>query len=309
MGGELRVRIDFDPLRFESQGTMFPKELWDDCFVFFHGTSDSRAACIEASGFAWNPDLISQNDVAQLIGVYERMNWCGVRGGGLAILSSYSHGHDFRDGAESPVYFAESDSRAILYASRDFAGGEKARAARIAISELKDYLTNQQVRDEHSRMMAQKAASGDCLRFNPLTHAIEQYEWKPVDLEWLGGELKKLEDLRLRCVSCFDQFRHGVIYAVRFEPMDFLNMEYSGSMGLKLKGTLPPERIAARIDVPSDYQWDQMELSSNSLAMMRKLRVTEFLGRLLPRLKDAIQIAVTTPESGMASPDTKPSAS
>src|SRR5947207_4917055 len=47
------------------------------------------------------------------------------------------------------IFLAETSIRAALYASREWAGGETARALRYAFKDLRSYLTSEDVGREH----------------------------------------------------------------------------------------------------------------------------------------------------------------
>src|SRR5262249_15880755 len=64
--------------------------------------------------------------------------------GGFGVLVSFAQA-DFQNSNErnrKPIFLAETSFRSLLYASREWAGGETTRALRLALSDLYEYLNN-----------------------------------------------------------------------------------------------------------------------------------------------------------------------
>lgn len=131
---------EFNPELTELHGRVFPDEIEADPFVVFHGTSGFNAASIEATGFYFPSSALSREKFERVSRIYEMIKWSGLHRGGYAVLKPFSMNHDFGEGAQSPIFFGDSSHQSLLYASRDFAGGEKLRALRISIGDLDDYL-------------------------------------------------------------------------------------------------------------------------------------------------------------------------
>lgn len=132
--------ILFDPDRFEATKELFPDVISKDDWIVYHGTSSLYEFEIDSSGFRPSSHIAGKEEVQAVVSVYERMNWAGAHGGGFPVLKAFSLEHDLADPRGKHVYFAESSCRASLYAMRDFAGGECARALRHALRDLQEYL-------------------------------------------------------------------------------------------------------------------------------------------------------------------------
>ena len=122
-----------------AMGWLFCEKIEEDPWVIFHGTSETNSAAIEDVGFAYTRDKVTALDVDRVISIFETMRWCGVDTGGYAVLSAFS-ATDFIDDTTSFLFFTETSTRALLYASRGYAGGERVRGIRKAIADLRAYL-------------------------------------------------------------------------------------------------------------------------------------------------------------------------
>jgi hypothetical protein len=83
--------------------------------------------------------------VNSVVAIFEKMKWVGSPGG-YAVLKPFSLDHDFAQKERSLLFFAESSTWALRYETRDFSGGEKLRALRIAFDDLELYLNRPDVR-------------------------------------------------------------------------------------------------------------------------------------------------------------------
>lgn len=144
---------EFDPDRIAAVGRLFSDKIDTDPWIMFHGTSQFSSDSIERDGFKYTADLISRNQIQRVANIFETMKWAGEGGGGYPVLKPFSIDHDFRANEHGLLFFAETSLRALLYASRDFAGGEKLRALRIAFSDLDSYLRQPEVRERHEWQM------------------------------------------------------------------------------------------------------------------------------------------------------------
>jgi hypothetical protein len=233
----------------------------NDGWIAYHGTSSAAETAIESQGFVWNDTAYSRSEIEAVANVFRQLGWAGKAGGGLGVLASFSTS-DFRHlGAEDrkPIFFSATSKRSLLYASRDWAGGETARAVRIAFEDLDAFLNSQDFRREmlwqdwqmHWQLLQEVAPSVG-------TDAEIPEEWKPKSIdtitfdhlyrrrlhlrklnpgwgwphfaqgtepvnfteEWLRERLVELRPLRERCNSAESEYAYGVIYAVRFHETD-----------------------------------------------------------------------------------------
>ena len=143
----------FDPDRVATRQRLFSDEIDTDEWIMFHGTSGFNAERIERDGFISLPGTSLYEQMQRVAAVFKNMNWCGESGGGYSVLKAFSLDHDFSERGRSPLFFAETSVRALLYASRNFAGGEKLRALRISFDDLESYLRDQNVRERHEAWM------------------------------------------------------------------------------------------------------------------------------------------------------------
>jgi len=72
---------------------------------------------------------------------------------------------------------------------------------------------------------------------------------------WLESELRCLESIRRKCKAPQEQYAYGIVYAVRFNENDCQNLRYHQSMGVIASGTIRPEKMVAKVLIPSDFNY------------------------------------------------------
>lgn len=144
---------DFDRVRLEEDLRLFSDEIESDPWIMYHGTSGFNAESIECEGFQWSDKKGLRKEIEGIVNIFEKMRWCGLDRSSLAVLKPFSLQHDFAGTDASPIYFAETSKRALMYATRDFAGGEKLRAIRRSLDHLQQYLHSPDIRKEHRDLM------------------------------------------------------------------------------------------------------------------------------------------------------------
>jgi len=134
------------------------------------------------------------------------------------------------------------------YATRDFSGGECARALRYALGDLQKYLESPAVRENHNQMLRRE--------FEHLLCNEELYRKAvmPVDLRWLKQKMNSFETLLQHCQELYDNHTHGVVYAVKFAEKYSETLEYHREMGIKSFCPVSLETIVAKVKLPLDYQ-------------------------------------------------------
>jgi hypothetical protein len=225
--------------------TLFPPGIDGDPWVHYHATSSINEERINAEGLRWSPDACSAAEVQELVRVFRSMNWCGIHTGGYVALDAFSLCGDFQGNEAKPIYFREFSLRSLIYAQRDFAGGESSRAVRYAMRDLDKYLAEESVRHEHYDYQRREAVN--LASSGAVPHPVIR-----VDLGWLQQQIERLEALRKRCDSFEQAHQYGVAYAVRFTPDDIPVLNYSSSMGLRCYRAIPCEQIVGKVRVLAD---------------------------------------------------------
>lgn len=256
----------------------FEKQYFSDPWAAYHGTSSINEHSIEEQGLQWSNLKYSRSDIALVTSLFEKLCWFGAKSDGLTVLLTYTQ-YDF-DYSESkntkPVYFAESSMRALRYAQHSWAGGETARALRIAFEELGRYRDDDEFRRnqiaksymmlkdrlhcrlpkhldlkendiyEHSqiRELWDHFAGYGC-RFSIIPDKVAN---PPVvyEKQWLVDQLNALEHLREKVFSMRDDYLYGVIYVVRFDEQDIPYLRYSDSGGLISLRSIPPTKLVSK---------------------------------------------------------------
>ena len=241
--------------RFEKQMhlknmPLFPEEIENDPWIIYHGTSCFNEEGIERDGFIWKAGNTPREVLSRVVDIFEKMQWAGLDSSSLAILKPYSLQHDFDERYVSPVYFAETSRRALLYATRDFAGGEKLRSLRKSFEHLQRYLDDPLIRQDHMQYLQHEY---DYLERNG---AYMPAYSKPVqvNLEWLSHELDTMEQISIAAKVAYDEHEYGVVYAIKLGQQDVEKLTYHNSMGIKATCCIDPGKIEAKAIVPGDFR-------------------------------------------------------
>ncbi|QDT36020.1 hypothetical protein [Stratiformator vulcanicus] len=221
---------------------LFPAEIDQDSWVQYHATSSSNEAKIDAEGLRWSPNLFSVEDIVDVVSVFRSMNWCGVHSSGYVVLDSFSLSGDFQGEDFKPMYFREYSLRSLIYAQRDFAGGESARAIRYATRDLERYLKEEMVREDHYQSQRREAIS--LVASVAVPNRVVR-----VNLRWLQKQVDRLRPLRERCDALAQQHEYGVVYAVRFSQEDIPFLRLSSAMGLRCYSPLARNKIVGKVRV------------------------------------------------------------
>lgn len=249
----------FDAVRIRDSHAVFRPEIEGDPWIVFHGTSNLNAVRIEAEGF--NPAVATKRlSLEALASVFESMRWAGLGRGGFEILKPFSLGYDSTRGT---TFFAESSVRSSLYASRDFAGGEKLRAIRRAFTDLDTYLHDSRTREEHLAALARKFHRLQQLNAHPAE--LEKVRPVAVDLARLKSEIGSLRPLRQLAEGALEAHRHGVIYAVKLRKEDVPNVSWNPAMGVESSKAIPACRIIAKVHLPIDFEAPPRECAIDRL--------------------------------------------
>lgn len=261
------TNVLFDPARL-SKGRLFDDDLEEDPWVIFHGTSLSWTESIEAHGFSFDFHPATFTDIQRIISIYDRMRWVGADTGGFCVLNSFSHS-DYAETDTNPVFFTERSVRALRFATQDFAGGEKLRAIRRSISDLRRYLNDDALRASHVERM--QRAFDEMSAMNAPEEILATVRPVRVDLTELSRDVESLADLEGASVIPFENFLGGAVYAVRIDANSPPSMSYHSSMGIKVWSAISPESIVARMDIPPEFTYNDFAIKNDfDLLVARK---------------------------------------
>jgi hypothetical protein len=247
--------FQLDTACVEGSRRLFPDEIDSNEWVMFHGTSGFNAASIERDGFDSTHGVVSPSQIRRVIEVFQKMKWCGDDGGGYPVLKPFSLDHDFQGTDRSLLFFAETSTRALLYATRDHSGGEKLRALRHAFKDLESYLSDPSRREQHHDYLS--VSYHALFEVNAHPREIEAVRPVEIDLAWLGQELEDLSDIRRFADDALQRHDHGVVYALRMTPDDVGRLSWNRSMGIEVNTRILPPSIVGKVIVPPDYVMNQ----------------------------------------------------
>jgi hypothetical protein len=244
----------FDQSRVSNLHRLFSDEIDSDPWIMFHGTSGYNADSIERDGFVFRPDIISQEQIQRVTSIYERMKWGGESGGGYFVLKGFSLDYDFLRGGL--LFFAETSLRALLYATRDFSGGERLRALRIAFCDLDAYLGQGDVRQRHQELM--HANFRHLHRLNAHASMIDQARPVDVNLDRLRKEIASLKDVRQLAELAYQRHDHCVVYALGMTPDTLEGLQWNSFMGIESATPISLTKIVAKVVIPPEYKWNSL---------------------------------------------------
>jgi len=266
MTGRQNSVAEFDRSRV-AKGRLFGDALEEDPWVVFHGTSALKGNAIESRGLVYDSTIVSAHELQLIAKVFDAMNWAGTDKGGFGVLATFSKS-DFAGLESSPIFLTERSHFALMYASRDFAGGEKLRAVRRSLIDLGRYLTDESIR--HAHMDEMKFEYEHLRSLNAHPDLIEKVRPKPVDLNWLSSSLSQFDSIHSKAMTAFDNHQGGIVFALRLEESDLIDMTYDAFMGIKARTTVPPGRIVSRVDVPIDFDIGELFIQDDLTAFIRK---------------------------------------
>lgn len=259
-----------------NQKRLFPNEFEEDLWLMFHGTSGFNIEAIERDGFSVSKLPVSPQNLGRVVAIFDRLKWAGRDQGGYPILKPFSLDYDFKNG-RSPLFFAEDSLRALTHAARDFAGGEKVRSLRRAISDLDAYLNDSNIRDTHSRAKESEIKLLTELDADP--SMIETARLPEIDLEWLRHEIGTIRSLRDIAESAWGRHDFGVVYALAMSEDDLEGLSWKSAMGIESVRDIPSSKIVGRVRVPGDFHSEyiaadpKMKMAKINSGLLRAISV------------------------------------
>lgn len=244
------ANYSFEIDRVEKFLCLFPDEIEENPWVMYHGTSGFNVSSIERDGFNTQSSAISRESIQRVADIFLQMKWFGTTTGGFGTLKAFSLGHDLAQSEKGPTFFAEASLRALLFATREFAGGEKMYALRQAFYDLKAYLNDPALRTEHWEKMCR---TYEGLRIGN-AHPSELSKAAPVnvDLDWLERQLIDNQHAFKLAEDAFERHECGVVFALKMEPEDVESLTWHQPMGIKAERSVKSCRVIGRVDVPAN---------------------------------------------------------
>ncbi len=266
--------FDFDALTDTDLGDMFAEHSVAGDWIAFHGTSSVSEDEIDKTGIHAS-QISTEKQISDLVSIYRSINWHGRSSGGYGVLASFTWQRTIGVPIR-PVYLSNCPERCLLYSTKGFAGGETARAIRIALEDLVGYTENEDLRQEHYNLQRRECEDLVSNGANP-TPVVQ------VNLDWLRSKLAELQPLHDKASNLRNEYQWGVLYAVRFSPDDLQWLADGGSEGVQGFGLIPPEKIAVKVKVYN---------LTEEIAMRRKLSADKRLlesGRFFNGLRSFLE--------------------
>lgn len=261
-----------------------------DGSVYYHGTSSLAEGGIEREGFIWSENTCTLEEINSVTHVFDQLHWTGSHNEGFAVLRGFTQSDfDLGNGNSKGISFARTSARAMLYASKEWSGGETARALRLAFEDLDRYLEDPKFRQKQMQQSWQELRSRfggiqmpkDCKPKRPEELCFEHIRnlWRfysgfprvkigvePVAFNtgWLHSELRELKPLRDRVCRLTAAYQYGVVYAVRFLAGDIANAVKRTNGELYLQQLLPSKGIIAKAIVPAEVNYNPAHIYRNT---------------------------------------------
>lgn len=211
-----------------------PPEILEDNTLLFHGTSNLSESAFEGEKIEVSSPF-SLAEINQINQLYEEIDWCGIHGGGYAVLSSFSITGYFE--GKRKMYFWPSSERVTPFASRDFAGGELLRSVFYALEDLFSFAGSEQMQHEHI-----EAFNSNPYNFGPKFS---------VDIKRFVDKVLQLKEMRQKAKAIRERYQYGIVYGFRFEPDDYKFLEDNPSMGISFSGNPPKSALVVKIILPA----------------------------------------------------------
>ena len=254
----------FDSEKVAVCSEIFPEFIESDQWVIFHGTSGANAKGIERDGFTWGGGTVTKSAIISIIDVFEAMKWTPPC---YSVLKSFSLDHDFGESEASAIYFAETSRRALLYATRLFAGGEKLYAVRNSINQLHCYLSDPEVRKEHWEIMERE------YRFLLKNNALNPDASRPIEVDnvWLSSQITSLEKIQDIAFNAYEQHDHGVIFAVKLDTCDINTLTIDRAMGIASNSSIKPQNIVGKVIIPGSYIYTKPGITMEEITKLESV--------------------------------------
>ena len=245
---------------------------------------------IEHEGLRGAVEGLRKADLIRVLEIFYRMQWSGIHLDGFPVLSVFSM-NDFEGPETKPIYLAETDVRALLYATPDRAGGEACMAMRHCFDDLHAFLTTEDIRRGYYERPSEFACKwiDDERGRHLVCYLVEPHLPAEVDLVSLRSALAELESVRAHCVDAFANHFYGLVYAILFKPDDLdmirVSNRASGGAGIEAISIIPPDRLLGKVVVPvslSEPEWPWRTTADRRTGLGR-LDSSSLLGRLWRR--------------------------
>jgi hypothetical protein len=230
-----------------------PDSIINENSLLFHGTSNIAEPFIDSNSF--NPESrFSQKVCEEIIEIYREMNWDGSPRG-YGVLSSFSI-IDYKNKNERFLFLADNVNRAALFATQDFAAGELVRSLFYSILDLKEYLEQEHLRNNHKAY----------IEFNYIYYR-NKYD---VDLKELTVRVNNLESLFINLTELRNKYQYGVVYCYKVESDQYYKLKDRGNMGIVLTQDLDKSSLIAKIILSDSKAIEINDNRSQNKLMLKK---------------------------------------
>lgn len=238
------------------------KDIFEDDYVVYHGTSSCYITNIEQNGWRINDQPYNIKDIVNICKVFSDINFSDE---GYSVLSPFTLSSDQSHVGDKRASFTNNYWMARGFASVQ--GGETLHALLKAIQSFQQLILSEEIRrkqltilnnrfNEYDKMLNMikkddlnyNAIKGNCTRFK---NAIDKIE----DLSFLIKHSEILQKLETKYTKLIEG-AYGIVYAIKIQPKWFemwpnqFQLKFRGYLDLIQKTTIKSENIIACIKFP-----------------------------------------------------------
>jgi len=209
--------------------------------VLYHGTSCHSESGIENNGLEWNPNYnIPRNIIDSINDFHNRFNILDWTGGGRNVLATFSRSAFGVDNKSAPICLTNIPERAILYASKDYSGGETVRALRNIYYNLREYIRKPSTRKKYIEYP---------------NHNIDEL----VNDRQIHEFLEKYKSVFNDAIKKENNHYYGIICAIEFTENDKENLTQLGPINFTYNGCIHNDKIIEMKKISKDIDYNPLK--------------------------------------------------
>lgn len=222
----------------------FPEEIISDYNVLYHGTSSVAEDLIDQEGLRPLKDPNIEEVFHGLKEIYELVLGGHVDREGSGFVQLPYFWAELQKHGMRPISLSVDHERCFRYAGKECCGGEIAESIALVRPYLLSLINDPQARANRQASIDRKIKS-----YPPNMHP-SYYDRKVLDVAELERRVAAIEPTMQRLLALRDQYRHGVIYAIRLNASEWrekLHGEMGG--GLYALENIPVSAIMGKVIV------------------------------------------------------------
>ena len=307
----------FNEQSFIDSGMIFSKEINQNKWVLYHGTSSINEESILSEGLV-RPS-IEKDVVENIVSIYESSGLQRLSNHDFPELNtddaylhlkSFTLEVDFEGGRTmKPIYFSELPCYAFTYTASRYAGGETISAINCCIEILQRYCSNEsyrefilqriwrQMRKTYGYMLPSNVRHLDSQKIreediaNAYDSIVEQIGNVPLPrsiltLNEIRTQVDEYKSSVMKYIEAISGHEYGIILAVEFNEEDLDNFLFRDSgldHGFGYMGNIPVEQIIGICRVYSEKYYPEVRRHSFNIKQSRMENTSDIVFHLNSR--------------------------